>query len=60
MEAEYTTENQRPDGRFGHWHRGRMWCDATHFHLETDLKVSEDGVVIFENHWRESIERDHI
>jgi putative CocE/NonD family hydrolase len=60
MEAEYTTENRRPDGVFGHWHRGRMWCDATHFHLETDLKVSEDGVVIFENSWRESIPRDHV
>lgn len=59
-ETEYAVTLARPDVVAGHWNRGRLWCDATHFHVEVDLRVTEDGVTVFENRWRERFARDHV
>jgi len=59
-ETEYAVTLARPDVVAGHWNKGRLWCDATHFHVEVDLCVTEDGVTVFENQWRESFPRDHV
>ncbi len=59
-ETEYAVMLARPDVVAGHWNKGRLWCDATHFHVEVDLRVTEDGVTVFENQWRESFPRDHV
>ena len=58
--TEYAVTLARPDVVAGHWSRGRLWCDASHFHVEIDLRVTEDGATVFENHWRESVPRDHV
>jgi uncharacterized protein len=58
--CEYHVTLQRPDVTAGHHSRTRMTCDATHFHLETDLQVTEDGTQIFTRHWHRSIPRDFI
>jgi len=59
-ETEYAVTLARPDVVAGHWNKGRLWCDATHFHVEVDLRVTENGVTVFENQWRESFPRDHV
>jgi hypothetical protein len=39
---------------------GRMWCDATHFHIENHLLAREGDEVVFDRTWRESISRDTV
>ena len=58
--CEYTVALKRPDLTAGHHSRTRMTCDATHFHLETKLQVTEDGVEIFRRDWHRHIPRDFI
>ena len=56
--CEYTVTLTRPEVIAGHHSWTRMTCDATHFHLETRLKVSENGVEIFRRSWQKSFLRD--
>lgn len=56
--AEYRVGIERPDTTIGHHSKGRLSCDATHFFLETELTVSENGTDIFSRNWREVIPRD--
>ena len=60
MTCEYDVEIARPDTTVGHWHKGRMRCDATQFHMAIDLKIREKAAVIFERSWLQSVARDHI
>jgi hypothetical protein len=59
-ETDYMAEIARPDGIFRHESRGSLSCDATHFIVEMDLTVSENGKAVFSRHWHERIARDHI
>ena len=56
--TEYRVTIARPDATVGHWSRGRMSCDATHFILETELSVTENGTEIFRREWHERVRRD--
>jgi putative CocE/NonD family hydrolase len=58
--CEYHVTLQRPEVLAGHHSRTRMTCDATHFHLETALQVTENGTEIFQRTWNRSIPRDFI
>ncbi len=60
MLTEYDVTLARADGVYGHRSRGRLWCDARHFHVEVDLEVSENGRIVHSRQWRESIPRDHV
>ncbi|MCW3783433.1 CocE/NonD family hydrolase [Defluviimonas salinarum] len=51
---------QRKDGAFGHHSTGRLTCDATHFRVETSLRITENGATLFERQWDERIPRDHV
>jgi hypothetical protein len=59
-ETRYEVTIARPDTTVGHRSIGRLSCDATHFLLETDLAVTENGVDIFHRSWVERIARDHV
>jgi len=59
-ETAAMTEIARPDGVFRHDSHGTMTCDATHFHIEMHLAVSENGTPVFRRSWKESIARDHV
>ncbi len=50
----------RKDGAFGHHSTGRLTCDATHFRVETTLRITENGTTVFERRWDERIPRDHV
>ncbi len=56
--TEYTVTLARPDATIGHHSKGRLSCDATHFRLQTDLTLRENGQIIFERSWDERIARD--
>ena len=43
-----------------HQSEGRLTCDATHFRVEMQLTVSENGAGIFQRQWDERIARDHL
>lgn len=59
-ETDCMAEIERPDGTFRHESRGRMSCDASHFHIEMVLTVLENGAAIFCRSWKESIARDNV
>ena len=59
-ETEYEVTIARPDATVGHRSRGRLSCDSTHFRLETQLWVTENGEVMFHRAWDERIARDHV
>jgi uncharacterized protein len=59
-ETAYAVEITRPDGVFGHESQGSLSCDATHFIVEMQLKVTENGATIFARDWHERIRRDHL
>ena len=58
--CETTVTLKRPDMTAGHHSKTRMTCDATHFHLETEMQVTEDGTEIFRRSWQKSFRRDLI
>ena len=60
MTTDFKVTIIRPDTTVGHHSTGRMWCDATHFVLETDLTISENGIDLFHREWRERIPRDMV
>lgn len=43
-----------------HFSEGRLTCDATHFRVQMDLTIRENGAVIFTRRWNERIPRDHL
>jgi len=59
-ETGYEVTITRPDGQFGHKSHGVLTCDASHFRLETDLTVTENGAAIFHRHWCERFPRDMV
>ena len=58
--TDFKVTIQRPDTTVGHHSTGKMTCDATHFILESDLTISENGATIFHREWRERIQRDMV
>ena len=58
--CEYSVTLTRPKVVAGHHSWTRMTCDATHFHLETRLEVSENGTEIFRRSWQRAFPRDHL
>lgn len=59
-ETSYSVEIERPDGVFGHESRGALSCDATHFIVDMQLNVTENGKPVFQRAWHERIARDHL
>ena len=59
-ETAYRVEQIRADGVFVHESTGRMSCDLTHFHVEAEITILENGTEIHRRQWREAIPRDHI
>jgi uncharacterized protein len=64
LSAETTIEYQvtlaRPDATIGHHSKGRLSCDATHFRLQTELSVTENGQLFYDKSWDERFPRDHV
>ena len=58
--TEYDVEMVRPDATITHRSRGRLTCDGTHFIIEMDLCIEENGETVFERHWHENIARDMV
>jgi hypothetical protein len=58
--TEYVVEMVRPDATITHRSTGRLTCDATHFIIEMDLRIGENGETVFERHWHENIARDMV
>ncbi|NBZ87754.1 CocE/NonD family hydrolase [Stagnihabitans tardus] len=56
--TEYRVTIDRHGILAGHHSKGRLSCDATHFRLETQLTVTENGQTIFERQWDERFARD--
>ena len=59
-ETEFAVRIVRPDGVFGHESKGSLTCDATHFIVEMELRISENGEQSFSRSWHERIPRDHM
>jgi uncharacterized protein len=59
-DTAYDVEIKRPDGRFGHRSTGTMTCDASQFHINVTLEVTENDKVIFARAWNESFARDMV
>jgi hypothetical protein len=58
--TEYRVEIARADTVVEHHSTGTLSCDATHFRIEMDLTIRENGTEIYHRHWDERIARDHI
>ena len=58
--CEYHVTLQRPEVTASHHSMTRMTCDATHFHLTTELQVHEDRTEIAARSWTRHIPRDFI
>ncbi len=58
--CEYHVTLKRPEVTAGHHSLTRMTCDATHFHLTTELQVTENGTEIHNKTWSRSFPRDHL
>ena len=59
-ETGYEVQIARPDATIGHCSSGTLRCDATHFILDQQVSVLEDGKEIFARSWSERIKRDHV
>lgn len=60
IDTGYRVEIHRPHGVVLHESRGAMICDATHFTIEVELRVSDDGREINRRTWTERIARDMV
>jgi predicted acyl esterase len=58
--TRYRVQIERAGTVTEHHSEGRLTCDATHFRVEVQLTVSEDGIPIFRRQWDERIARDHM
>ena len=56
----YEVELKRQDATISHKSTGRMTCDASHFTIEMELAVGENGTTVFERRWHERIRRDMV
>jgi uncharacterized protein len=59
-ETRYTVRIERADGVFGHESHGTLTCDATHFIVRMNLRVTENGAEVFASDWEVRIARDHM
>lgn len=57
-ETCYRVEVARPDATFAHESHGTLSCDATHFRVEAEVVLLEDGQEVFRRAWDERIPRD--
>lgn len=60
MTTDYKIEIRRPDATITHHSWGSMSCDATHFIIEMNIVLTENGTQVFERHWHERIPRDMV
>ena len=58
--CEYHVTLKRPEVTATHHSLTRMTCDASHFHLTTELQVTENGTEIAARSWARSIPRDFV
>ena len=58
--TDYRVEMLRNGTTITHHSTGRMTCSATHFIIEVDLSIREDGVEMFQRQWHETIARDMV
>ena len=58
--TDYRVEIRRSDATIGHHSWGSMSCDASHFTIEMDIELTENGKLVFSRHWRERIARDMV
>ena len=58
--CEYHVTLQRPEVKASHHSKTRMTCDATHFHLTTELQVYENDIEIAARSWQRRIPRDFL
>lgn len=58
--TDYRYEIVRPDATISHHSSGSLSCDATHFVVEANLSISENGSEIFRHAWHERIRRDMV
>ena len=60
ISTHYRVTQTRADGVFTHESTSRMTCDATHFHVQAEIILTENGTEIFRRNWQEAIPRDHL
>jgi len=60
LTTHYRVEIQRPDTTITHESHGTLSCDATHFIVEMQLDVGENGQSLFKRSWHERIPRDMV
>ncbi len=58
--TDFRVEIKRADATITHHSTGSLSCDATHFIVETDLRIGEDGHEVFARQWHERIRRDMV
>lgn len=59
-ETRYHITITRPDMVAEHLSTGRLSCDATHFRIEFEVSLKENGEEFFTRRWDERIARDHL
>ena len=64
LSAVTITDNRvalhRKDATIVHHSTGRMTCDATHFHIEVQLTITENGQEVATRRWHDSVARDMV
>ena len=60
ISTHYRVTQTRADGVFTHESTSRMTCDATHFHVQAEIILTENGTEMFRRNWQEAIPRDHL
>jgi putative CocE/NonD family hydrolase len=60
MTTDYTTTIIRSDTTVTHHSIGTLTCDATHFTVTMQLRVSENEEQVFARNWNERIPRDMV
>ncbi|MEZ5778087.1 MAG: CocE/NonD family hydrolase [Paracoccaceae bacterium] len=60
MHTDYRIEIRRPDVTIGHHSWGSMSCDTTHFIIEMEIELTENGQRVFSRQWKERIARDMV
>ncbi len=60
MTTDYRVTMHRKDATIVHHSTGALSCDATHFIVDMELKLYENGKQVFERKWHERIKRDMV
>ena len=58
--THYRVEISRADIVVSHESRGTLSCDATHFIVEMEVEVGENGQSVYKRSWHERIARDMV